>query len=188
MTAKTHHRLDLSAVLASVIVALVLVALKLWALAVTGSLAVAASLADSGLDLMVAIAGLAAIVYAARPPDEDHSFGHTSAEDLAALGQAVFMAASACVIIWAAVRRLTGDEPVTLTAEGRGIAAMIVSIVLMLALVAWQHRVARQTGSRVVAANSMHYLGDLFPNIGAILSLAASGRLGMHQIDSECAM
>jgi ferrous-iron efflux pump FieF len=42
------------------------------------------------------------MVYAARPADEDHAFGHTSAEDLAALAQAAFILVSAVLIGWAA--------------------------------------------------------------------------------------
>ena len=52
------HRLNLSAGIASVALALFLVALKLWALAATGALSVAASLADSALDLLASAAGL----------------------------------------------------------------------------------------------------------------------------------
>ncbi|PWE31173.1 cation-efflux pump [Maritimibacter sp. 55A14] len=188
MTDRTHHRLDISAGLASVAVAGILVALKLWALAATGALSVAASLADSALDLMVSAMGLMAIVYAARPPDEDHSFGHSSAEDLAALAQSVFITVSACVIGWAAIRRLLGDTPVVLNAEGRGVAVMAISIMLTLALVAWQRSVARRTGSRVVAADQLHYMGDLLPAFGAILSLAVAGTLGLYSIDSVVAL
>ena len=90
-----NRRLNLSAGLASVGVALFLVTLKLWALVATGALSVAASLTDSALDLIASLAGLAGIVYAARPPDEDHSFGHSSAEDLVSLGQALLVTASA---------------------------------------------------------------------------------------------
>lgn len=180
--------LNLSAGAASVTVALILVALKLWALGETGSLAVAASLADSAMDLMVSLGGLAALVYAARPADEDHAFGHTSAEDLAALGQSLFVLASAGVIAWAAVARLLSAGESPLSAEGRGMAVMAVSIVVTAALVLWQRRVAARTGSRVVRADSLHYLGDLLPNIGAILSLWVSARYGIHQVDSVVAL
>ena len=162
--------------------------LKLWALGETGALSVAASLADSALDLMVSAGGLAAIAYAARPPDEDHAFGHTSAEDLAALGQSAFILVSACVIAWAAAARLLSDAPPTLAAEGRGIAVMGLSIVLTAGLVLWQRRVARQTGNRVVRADSLHYLGDLIPNLGAIVSLWASAQFGLGHIDSVVAL
>lgn len=182
------NRLNLSAGAASVSVALVLVALKLWALGETGALSVAASLADSAMDLMVSLGGLMAIIYAARPPDEDHAFGHSSAEDLAALGQSVFIVISAGVIAFAAVARLLSEAPDNLRAEGRGMIVMAISIGLTLALVLWQRRVARQTGNRVVRADSLHYMGDLLPNIGAILSLWASARFGLYQIDSVVAL
>ena len=182
------ERLNISAGAASVAVALVLVGLKLWALGETGALSVAASLADSAMDLMVSLGGLAAIVYAARPADEDHAFGHSSAEDLAALGQSLFVMASAGVIGWAAVRRLLSDAPMQLAAEGRGMAVMAASIVVTLGLVVWQRRVAARTGSRVVKADSLHYVGDLLPNTGALVALWASSRFGLSQIDSVVAL
>jgi ferrous-iron efflux pump FieF len=182
------QRLNLSAGLASVSVALVLVALKLWAFGQTGALSVAASLADSALDLMMSLGGLMAILYAARPPDEDHAFGHSSVEDLAALGQSVFIVISAGVIAWTAVLRLESEEPEPLAAEGAGMAVMAVSIALTLGLVLWQRRVAARTGNRVVKADSLHYMTDLVPNIGAILSLWVSARFGIYQVDAVVAL
>ncbi|AJE48534.1 cation diffusion facilitator family transporter [Celeribacter indicus] len=184
----TETRLNLSAGLASVSVAMVLVIAKLWALGATGSLSIAASLADSGVDLMVSLGGLLAIFYASRPPDEDHAFGHTSAEDLAALGQSIFILVSAGIIAVTSARRLLSDTPVRVESELGGIAVMGVSIVLTVCLVLWQRRVARRTGSKVVSADSLHYLGDLIPNIGAIVALFASRAFGLAQIDSVVAL
>jgi ferrous-iron efflux pump FieF len=186
--ASSGLKLTLSAGLASVVVAGVLVALKLWALAETGALSIAASLADSALDLMMSLGAAAAIVYAARPPDEDHAFGHTSAEDLVALAQAVFILISACVIGWAATHRLMSPEPPVLASEGRGLIVMIASVVLTLGLVWWQGRVARRTGSKVVAADRLHYLGDLLPSLGAIAALWISSRYGIGSIDAVVAL
>lgn len=183
-----NHRLNLSAGLASVLVALTLIGLKLWAFAATGALSVAGSLADSGLDLMVSLGGLMAIFYAARPPDEDHAFGHSSAEDLAALTQAGFLLVTAGVIGWAAAGRLLVPAPPTLQSEAVGIAVMATSIVLTAGLVIWQRRVARLTGNRVVAADSLHYMADLLPSIGAILALWAASRFGETRIDSVVAL
>lgn len=184
----SHTRLNITAGIASSTVALTLVALKLWALGETGALSIAASLVDSGLDLMVSLTGLAAIVYAARPPDEDHPFGHSSAEDLAALGQSLFILLAAAVIGTAAARRLLTDSPPELASEGRGMIVMAISIVLTLALVLWQRYVATRTGNRVVSADSLHYVGDLIPNIGAILSLWAASRFGLTAVDSVVAI
>lgn len=187
-TRDSHLGLNLSAGFASVAVALVLVGLKLWALASTGALSVAASLADNVMDLLVSSAGLGAILYAARPADDDHAFGHSSIEDIASLGQALLVSVSAFVIAGAASLRLIATEPPALAAEGEGIAVMLVSVVLTGALVLWQSRVAARTGNKVVAADRLHYLGDLFPTLGAILALWLSARFGWSQVDSVIAI
>jgi ferrous-iron efflux pump FieF len=170
------------------VVAGVLVALKLWALAETGALSIAASLADSAMDLVMSLGAAVAIVYAARPADEDHAFGHTSAEDLAALGQSAFIMVSAGLISWTAVARLSADTPPELASEGRGLIVMVVSIALTLGLVWWQGRVARRTGSKVVAADRLHYLGDLLPSIGAIVALLISSHFGIGSVDAVVAL
>jgi ferrous-iron efflux pump FieF len=181
-------RLTLSAGIASVLVAGLLVALKLWALAETGALSIAASLADSAMDLVMSLGAAAAIVYAARPADEDHAFGHSSAEDLAALAQSAFIMVSAGLIGWAAVTRLAAETPPDLASEGGGLVVMALSIVLTLGLVWWQGRVARITGSKVVAADRLHYLGDLLPSLGAILALWVSARFGIGSVDAVVAL
>lgn len=188
MSVPVETRMNLSAGLASVSVAGILVAVKLWALGQTGALSVAASLADSAMDLMVSLGAMAAIFYAAKPADEDHAFGHSSAEDLAALGQAIFILISAGVIGWAAALRLVSPDPSTLDHMAGGMAAMGLSIALTLALVLWQSHVARRTKSRVVAADRLHYMGDLLPNIGAIISLWAAQQYGLGSIDSVVAL
>ena len=188
MSIPSSTRLALTAGAASVGMAALLVVLKLWALGETGSLSVAASLADSAMDLMMSLAAMAALIYAAKPADEDHAFGHTSAEDLAALGQAIFILISAAVIAFAATQRLLDPNSAALQAQEHGILVMGLSVVLTLCLVLWQGYVARRTGSKVVAADRLHYLGDLLPNIGAIFSLWASASFGMGQIDSVVAI
>ena len=188
MTTPALHSQNLRVARASVTVAAVLVAVKLWALWATGALSIAASLADSALDVAMSVAAMAAIGYAARPPDEDHAFGHTSVEDLAALGQALFLALVAAGLVWSATLRLTGPAGTSLQAEGAGIAAMLVSIALTAGLVAWQGRVVRQTGSRVIAADRLPYLADLVPAAGAIAALAASHLWGLWQVDALVAL
>ena len=181
-------RLNIAAGLASALVAMVLVAIKLWALGQTGALSVAASLADSAMDLMVSLGALGALIYAARPADEDHAFGHSSVEDLAALGQALFVLISAGVIAAAALSRLMDPSPAPLQAQGAGLLVMALSMLLTGGLVIWQSYVARKTASRVVAADRLHYLGDLLPNLGAIAALIASKYWNIGAIDGLVAL
>jgi ferrous-iron efflux pump FieF len=181
-------KLNVSAVGAAVVVAATLVALKLWALWATGALSVAASLADSALDLVASLAGLAAVIYAARPADDDHAFGHASAEDLAALGQAVLVTVSALTIAARAIERLLSPDAEPLRSEGIGLLVMGLSVLLTAGLVVWQRRVAKRTGSRVVSADALHYMADLIPNLGAIGALAMSALFDVGQVDSAVAL
>lgn len=184
----TRTGLSLSAGIASVVVASVLVGLKLWAVVATGALSVAASLADSAVDLVMSLAAASAILYAARPADDDHAFGHSSAEDLTALAQALLITGSAGYIAWSALDRLINGGVASLGAEGTGTLVMVVSILLTLVLVWWQGRVAKLTGNRVVAADRLHYLGDLMPAVGAVIALQASQHLGITGLDSWVAL
>ncbi len=186
MSSPADHRLNLSAGIASVSVAVLLVSLKLWAVLQTGSLSVAASLADSALDLLASSAGFLGIIYAARPPDEDHSFGHSSVEDLVALGQALLVTGSAIAIGWSAILRFSQPRP--LTAETTGMAVMGVSMAVTVALVIWQRHVARRTGSRIVAADRLHYLTDLLPAGGAMIALFAAAHFGILWLDPVIAL
>ncbi len=183
-----RRALGLSAGIASVLVASVLVGLKLWAVMATGALSVAASLADSAVDLVMSLAAATAILYAARPADEDHAFGHSSAEDLTALAQALMITGSAGFIAWSAISRLLAGGEAPLGSEGTGTLVMVVSILLTLVLVWWQGRVAKLTGNRVVAADRLHYLGDLMPAVGAIIALQASKHLGLSGLDAFVAL
>lgn len=181
-----RRRLNLSAAAASIAVATALVLMKLWAQIETGSLTVAASLADSALDLVISVANAGALVYAARPADADHRFGHDAAEDIAALGQSLLVGVSAGAIFVGAVWRLF--EPRPLEAEAAGLGVMAASILLTWALVWWQARVARRTGSKVVAADRAHYLGDLLPNLAAVTALGASAAFGFGWLDPWLAL
>ncbi|NDV00092.1 cation diffusion facilitator family transporter [Pseudoroseicyclus tamaricis] len=177
------HRMNLSAGIVAVGTAGLLVLLKLWALLQTGALSIGASLADSALDLLMSGGGLLAVAYAARPADEDHAFGHSAVEDIAGLAQAAFITASALLLLVTALARLTSGDPPQLEAEGVGLAVMLLSIVMTLGLVLWQRRVAGLTGNRVVAADALHYTGDLIPALGALAALAASALWGWTWLD-----
>ncbi|MFN3643713.1 MAG: cation diffusion facilitator family transporter [Gemmobacter sp.] len=186
--AEADSRATLAVARAAVAVALTLVAIKAWALMATGALSVAASLADSALDVAVSLTAVLALAYAARPADEDHAFGHTSVEDLSALAQAAAITAAAVAIAWGAAGRLMDGRPEGIAMEGPGLVAMAVSALLTGALVLWQGRVVRATGSRVIAADRLHYLGDLIPTLGAMASLVASMVWGLWQVDSLVAL
>jgi ferrous-iron efflux pump FieF len=167
---RTHARLTRSAALASVAIALFLAVLKGWAVYRTSSTAMLGSLADTALDLVASLTTLAGVWIAAQPADREHRFGHGKAEAVAAMVQVVLIALSAAGIALRAVLDLHGGGR---TAEAEsGIVVSAVAIAATLALLAYQRRVLRRTGSLAIAADHLHYTSDLALNLAVIAALA----------------
>lgn len=180
-SAERKARLMRRASQASVSVAAILVVAKLAAWLVTGSVAVLSTLIDSLLDGAASLVTLFAVRQALTPADEDHRFGHGKAEPLAGLGQSAFIAGSGALLLIQAISRLLAPEPVR---DGSiGIAVMVLSIALTLALVSFQRYVVRQTDSVAIGADSLHYTGDLLANLAVIGSLAVGMLVDLPLLD-----
>ncbi len=175
------HRLRLRATYASLAAAAVLIALKFAAWIGTGSVALLSSLIDSTVDVTASLVTFVAVRQAALPPDREHRFGHGKAEPLAALGQAAFLLGSALFLIAEAVRRLISPEPIENTVIG--VAIMLFSLIVTLALVAYQRHVVNRTGSLAINADALHYGGDILMNLGVIATLLLQSALDMPIID-----
>jgi len=170
----------------SVTVATVLVAIKAAAWVASGSVAMLASTADSGLDLVASLITFYAVRFAATPPDAEHRFGHGKAEGFASLMQAGLVFASAALI----GREAVGDliAPHAVAQGGWATAVMAVSIALTALLIAAQSRVLRQTSSVAVSGDRAHYAADLASNIIAIIGIGISVWLGLSWLDAVAAL
>jgi ferrous-iron efflux pump FieF len=174
------------AAIASVSVSLVLVVIKTVAYFATGSVAVLAALADSGLDLFTAWLNWIAIRSALTPADAEHRFGHGKAEPLAGLAQGAFIAGSALFLVIQSIIRLVSPQPI----ENPAIAlvVMAISITGAAGLVVYQRRVVAETGSIAISADRMHYTADLVTNFGVIVAVALAGLLGWTRADPIIAL
>ena len=172
--------------LLSVATAIILVSLKMAAWIASGSTAMLASMADSGLDLVASLVTFFAVRYAAAPPDAEHRFGHGKAEAFASLVQAGLVFASAALIAREAVGDLVTPHP--LQQEGWAVAVMVVSIGLTLLLLRAQTIVLRQTASVAVSGDRAHYASDLASNVVALIGIAASAWLGVNGLDAAAAL
>ena len=187
-----HHineesaRLMKIATWASVSVASLLIAVKFYAWIVTDSVSLMSSLVDSFLDVIVSLINLLAVRYALAPPDEEHRFGHTAAEDVAGLAQSAFISGSAAFIAITAIQKAL--HPEAIHHSELGIWVMVFSIIATFILVIFQKYVVRKTSSVVVDADSLHYVGDLLMNLSIIAALALSDKFGMQYADPVVAL
>ena len=86
----------------------------------------------------------------------------------------MFIAGSALLLIFQSIHYILNPRDVG-NAE-IGMAAMGVSIVLTLLLVAFQRFVVKKTGSVAITADYAHYAGDVMMNLSVVASLFVSAR------------
>lgn len=172
--------------LLSVGTAAILVAIKIAAWWVSGSVALLASLADSGLDLLASLGTFFAVRYAVAPPDPEHRFGHGKAEAFASLMQAGLVFASAALIAREAIGDLFTPHPLKDT--GWALAVMAASTVLTGLLITAQSRVLKQTASVAVSGDRAHYAADLASNIIALVGIGLAAWMGLGSFDAVAAL
>ncbi len=180
--ASEDARLRRSATRASLAVALTLILAKLFAYLVSGSVSLLSSLVDSASDLMASTIAAMGVRVALRPADQHHRFGHGKAEPIAALMQAAFITGSAVFLSIEAVSRLLDPQPIT--GGSIAIGVMLFASALTLGLVSYQRSVVRRTGSIVVGADQLHFVGDLLINGAVILALVLTEVTGWTRFDA----
>jgi len=166
----------------AVVVAALLIGAKFFAWMRTDSISMQASLIDSLLDIVASIINLLVVSQAIKPADKEHRFGHGKAEALGGLGQSTFIAGSAVWLIIDALHRLIDPHP--LQESHIGTIVIIIAIILTSLLVAYQRYVIKRTRSLAIAADSLHYLGDLYTNLGVLASLNITAYFGWIRFDA----
>ncbi|HJV42881.1 cation diffusion facilitator family transporter [Caulobacter sp.] len=172
--------------LLSVATAAILILVKAAAWLASGSVAILASLSDSALDLVASLITVYAVRYAAEPPDAEHRFGHGKAEAFSSLMQGGLVFASGALIGREAINALLHPRPVE---HGlAGVAVMLVSIGLTLALITAQTRVVKASGSIAISGDRAHYAADLASNAVALVGVGAAAWLGLPWLDAAAGL
>ena len=148
-----------------------LIVLKLFAAIVTGSIALLTEAFQSIIDLLASTIALLSIRRAEQPPDEDHTYGHEKAENLAAAFEGVLILGGAGLIIYEAAGRLA--DPPELESLGVGIVVIAVTIVIKLVVSAFLSRRARQFVSPALEGDAAHLFTDALSSIGVLVGLVA---------------
>lgn len=172
---------------ASVAVATVLLLAKLVAWWKTDSLAMLSSFTDSVFDVLMSVVNMLAVRYALKPADDDHRFGHTSIEDIAGLAQCAFIFAAMSMIIMQSVERLSNPH-IALAHPDLGIGVSLLGMLLTTVLVMFQTYVTRRSRSLVIAADRMHYVGDILFNLGVLGAFVLSSNFGLLWADAAIAI
>jgi cation diffusion facilitator family transporter len=170
----------------SVAVAVATIALKTGAWWVSGSVSLLSDAMESLVNLAGALFALAMVIVAARPPDEDHPYGHHKAEYFSSGFEGVLIIVAALAIVGAALHRLWNPQP--LEALGLGLALSVVSSVLNGTLAWVMLRKAREHRSMALEADARHLFTDVWTSAGVVAGLVAVGLTGWLWLDAVIAI
>lgn len=165
----------------SIATAVATIALKSGAYLITGSVGLLSDAAESVVNLVAAFVALIALHIAARPPDEDHHFGHTKAEYFSAAVEGVMILVAAVFIIWAAVRRFLAPQPIENL--GLGLVVTVVASLLNGVVAVVLVRAGRRHRSITLVADGRHLLTDVWTSAGVVVGVLLVGLTGWLRLD-----
>jgi cation diffusion facilitator family transporter len=165
----------------SIAVALATIALKTGAWWVTDSVGLLSDAMESIVNLAGAMFALAMVTVAARPPDDDHPFGHHKAEYFSSGFEGVLIFVAALAIMWAAVNRWFNPQP--MQALDLGIGLSVISSAMNGALAWAMLKKAREHRSMALEADARHLITDVWTSAGVVLGLLAAAATGWLWLD-----
>jgi cation diffusion facilitator family transporter len=170
----------------SIAAAIVTMALKGAAYLMTGSVGLLSDALESLVNLAGALMALAMLSVAARPPDEDHAYGHGKAEYFSAGVEGTLILVAAASIAVAAVERLIHPRP--LEQVGLGLAVSVVASLVNLGVALVLLKAAREHRSATLQANAHHLLTDVWTSAGVLVGVGAVALSGWHRLDPIVAL
>src|SRR5262245_52354300 len=119
-------------ILLSIGAALVTLAMKAGAYWLTGSVGLLSDAAESLVNLTAAVTALACLIYAARPVDPSHTYGHEKIEYFSSGLEGTLILVAAGGIVWYAIDRLITPQPLESLGFGTlvALAASLVNLVV----------------------------------------------------------
>lgn len=170
----------------SIAVALLTIALKTAAWLLTGSVGLLSDAAESVVNLVAAGTALIVILWATRPADEDHTYGHEKADYLSAGLEGGLILLAAVTIAYAAVDRLI--NPAELTEVGIGLAVSAGASLLNLVTARFLIRTGEEESSFVLIADGRHLMTDFVTSVGVIAGVGLVWLTGWQTLDPIIAL
>lgn len=172
--------------LLSLAAALFSVGLKYLAYALTGSVGLLSDAAESIINVIAAVTALVSLLYAARPVDRSHTYGHEKIEFFSSGLEGVLIVVAALGIGWYAVRRLLHPQP--LEALDVGILVSFLAAFINWGVARVLLRTGREFRSIVLEADGKHLLTDVWTSAAVIGGLAIVRLTGIQALDSIIAL
>jgi len=170
----------------SIAAAVLTIAFKFGAYWFTGSVGLLSDAMESGVNLVAALVAFWALTLAAKPPDEEHAFGHSKAEYFSSGMESALIVVAAVSIGIAAWSRLLHPQPLEQIGLGLGLSLVATGIN---AGVAWiLLRAGRRLRSITLRADAHHILTDVWTSLGVLVGILLVKLTGWLVLDPIIAL
>ena len=179
--ARHDLRVRLSAAATSLVIGAGLLAAKYVAYELTGSTAILSDALESIVNVVAALFALGGLVFAGRPADRSHPYGHGKIEFFSAAFEGGLIAFAAVLIIYqAGVSLLRGVEVRQLDL---GLAITAAAGLINAGLGMFLLRTGRRHNSLTLVADGKHVLSDFWTSLGVVVGLLLVRVTGVLWVD-----
>ena len=165
----------------SLVVSILLLAAKYQAYRLTGSTAILSDALESIVNVVAAVFALGGIIFAGRPADRNHPYGHGKIEFFSAAFEGGLIAFAAVLILYEVVLSLVVRLQVReldtglLIISGAGLANLALGLFLV--------RTGRKHQSLTLLADGQHVLSDFWTTVGVVVGLLLVRVTGIWWLD-----
>jgi len=166
---RSDLRVRITAGAVSLVVGSILLMAKYVAYELTGSTAILSDAMESIVNVVAAIFAVGGLVFAGRPADRNHPYGHGKIEFFSAAFEGGLIAFAAVMIVYqAGASLLHGIEVRQLDV---GLAIIAAAGLANLALGGFLVRTGRRSSSLTLVADGQHVLSDFWTSLGVVIGL-----------------
>jgi cation diffusion facilitator family transporter len=175
------ERARLRAMVISLAVSVVLLAAKYEAYRLTGSTAILSDALESIVNVVAAVFALGGIIFAGRPADRNHPYGHGKIEFFSAAFEGGLIAFAAVLIVYEVILSLLrGPEVRSLDV---GVTIVLGAGIVNLLLGWYLIRAGRKYDSLTLVADGRHVLADFYTSAGIVVGLLLVRVTGITELD-----
>jgi len=165
----------------SIAASIITIALKSSAYLLTNSVGFLSDAVESLVNLVAGVMALAMLTVAARPPDEDHAYGHSKAEYFSSTTEGILILIAAGGIIFTAIQRFFNPQP--LEQLGIGLVVSAAASVVNFAAARILLRAGKRENSITLEADAHHLMTDVWTSVGIISGVGIVALTNWQMLD-----
>jgi len=170
----------------SIAAALTTIAMKSVAYLLTGSISLLSDAVESVVNMLGALMALSMLTIAARPPDSNHTFGHSKAEYFASFWEGILILGAAVAISITAIDRIL--HPRLLEQMGVGLMVTAGASAVNFVVATILMKAGKKYNSITLEADAQHLMTDVWTSVGVIGGLVVASATGWLLLDPIMAL